>query len=336
MKTLKFHKISDIVKQYIIENNNKNDDKYIRCSHLAINKSSADTVKIAQFQPNGSICVDFHEGSKVTSENHLTKVNDFLSEAYRQKADLVLTPEYCVPYESLDELLQCKDQIKVGTLYCLCMEGANKEKINNYISKWSQNDECYIYSFSYDNSDQRNFWCILFYVFKISFFVNEHQRKDIVFIIPQCKTTHMKDDSYYFETGHLSTGDDVFLFDLEHENKYTEIGKCNNIFFSLLCSDVFEYEQFINLMKDDEYKEKGFFIFHPQLNSKPYHGIFVDFRRKVLNDLHDRAIIITSTWGKNTKVNNLKFEIPNSAIYIYNSDKYYIKENQRLLCANNK
>jgi len=338
MDTLKFHMISDVIKQYIDAHNDKEPGrKYVRCGCIVLNKNSADPIKVMQFQPDEEINADKDLGTRVLDDNYICKVNSFIDESINEKADLILTPEYSVPYETIDALVSKKDDIRRGSLFCMCAEGASQERVEEYLTKWSQTDKCYVYDISYKNSDDRKFWCVLFYVFKISFFYNDKDGDDILIIIPQCKTTHMRDEKFYFETGNLSTGDDIFIFDIEHENDYRRIGNSNNKFFSMLCSDVFEQDQYISHIRRMQEKENsGIIIFHPQLNQKPMHGSFNVFRQRVFELLGENAAIITSTWGKNTKVNTLDFQTSNSSLYLYEKNKSYIVDKEEVIGKNHK
>lgn len=338
MDDLNFHMVSDIIKNYIKKHNEQEDVQYVRSSCLLLNKNTADQIKVIQLQPNENITANNLSGTSVDDSMYKNRIDTFINYSIQQKADLILTPEYSIPYESINDLIQLKTDIKSGALFCLCAQGASKEEIEKYLENWSDNSKCYVYRESFDNSDIRDFWCILIYVFKVSFFYNDNDRDDVLFIIPQCKTTHMKDDIHYFETGHLSTGVDVYIFDLEHENFYDNIGThCHNFFCSLLCSDVFEQEQYIEKFKQiNQYNNNGFLIFHPQLNQKPYHGIFLEFRKKLFDTLKKDAIIITSTWGKDTKVNGNKFSQSNSALYVYDVNRKFIDDNYEQICKNHK
>lgn len=334
MKLMKieFFKVSEIVKQYINNHNKLNPNrKYFKCSGLTVNKYNEDPISISQLQTEGEIYTSIPNGTVITDKSYEKRINDFLQKSIQNKSDLVLTPEYSVPYRIIDSFTDQIGQLKVGSLFCLCSQGLENSKALDYINNIDKKKDCYVYKQALNNMDAKDFLCILFYIFKISFFVNENDKDDILFIIPQLKTTHMKDDDYIFETGHLSTGKDIFYFDIEPEQNYKNMGICSNIFYSLICSDVFQYTEYLSFMKN---KNCGIIVFHPQLNPKPKHGVFLDFRKGIFDMTEKNILLITSTWGGNTKVNKANFNSPNSAIYEKVTEKNYIENNIELIAQN--
>ena len=207
---------------------------------------------------------------------------------------LVLTPEYSVPLSSIEYLLTKENEIKVGTLYCLCCQSVTVSKMDEFLMEIKNKYNVQIWEKARTELELQTLVCGLIYVLKVRFFLKNEKYLDQVFVIPQFKTMPMKDTGMNFETATLSCGSVVVEFGENDEVK----------FLSLICADVFNYE-LINEIKARARKHKVF-LFNPQLNPKPQNDYFRFMRNMLINYTEESSFkILTLNWSNKTKfINN--------------------------------
>lgn len=142
-------------------------------------------------------------------------------------------------------------------------------------------------------------------------------RTDELCIIPQFKTGAMHDVWNDYEGSYLCLGNIIYILDLDGGTN------SKNRFLSLICSDVLYINP--NTIFEHLGDDINITLFHPQLNPKPRHTSFIDFRRNFINNSYkDNKRLITLNWSEDTSVINFnkKFSTPWSAFYQKNNLSY--------------
>ena len=279
----------EYLKKYISKYNELNSNKIREYVSLSVCKSD-NSYSVLHIQPKANLIVDKEKGLiPEDKDTYIGKFKQYIGLAYNKKYDLILTPEYSVPIDIIKELIENKDKLKVGSLYCMCCESVEYKEIEKLFSDFVNKngvDVCYD---AWNVVDEKILVCCLLYVTKIKF-LKEESIEEKVFLIPQFKTTHMKDQEMNFEASSLSCGYSIFSFGKPHEVK----------FLSLICADVFNFD-LINSVKSFAMDNKVN-IFNPQLNPKPQNDFF-RFMRSMLIEFtpKDAVRIITLNWALGTK-----------------------------------
>lgn len=275
--------------QEIMENN---DLKY---PEFAIFNKRGNVIKIAQWQPLSEIAFDSKKGFGAKDNEHEKKAMAFIKCVKDEKSDVVITPEYSFPWNTLENILENQEmRPKYGKLWCLGMEGIETSELEKFIEKHEKRDEIFFVIEDLDNIVQNEFYSCLIYLF-ISM-------KKIICMI-QLKTTAASDKWAELEAKGLSTGNEIYFFKDQDTN---------HCLFSIICADALNQE-ISNVKEQVNYQQC--IILHPQLNPKPLHESFEQMRKSFLNYSGKNIRIITLNWGKGSYLNiesKKKIEIENS------------------------
>lgn len=276
--------ILEYIKNYNIENQQHKIYDYQSVSVCTTNN----TYSVLQIQPQAELIVDPDNGLYSKEKTYEEKIWKFIEKSFETNYDLVTTPEYSVPLETVSKLLMRSNDIESGTLYCLCCNGTTYKNFESFLKECEkQGIVCWA---PWQNITNKNrLICCMLYVTKTKFFTKTTSF-DQIFIIPQIKTNPMKDFYMDFEASSLSCGKKVVVFGKPDEVK----------FLSIICADVFKFD-LISEIKIYLESNKAF-IFHPQLNGKPQNDYFNLMRITLISySTRDSIRILTLNWAEGTK-----------------------------------
>jgi len=263
--------------------------------------SNSGTVRVFQWQSEGSLTLDHNRGVKCEDTLFIEKARNFLGVAKEEHASLVLTPEYSFPYEVLNELID--DKVKwpeQGKLWCLGTQGESRDNFNNILKRWENKADVEVVDYASTRLHAKSFVCPLIYLFL-------NQAGKLV-IIPQFKTESMADPRLSFEGSELCEGQTIFVFE-------SVLNECENVFLSLICADA------IGVNSEEIFQaisKKSILLFNPQLNQNPRHERMLRLRDELINNNKLYVVrILTLTWSEKTQVMTplLKFRSPWSAFF---------------------
>lgn len=287
---VEFKKVSEIVKDNTL---------------LNVCSSNNKSIKVFFWQPYGEFEADNTRGVVLETTDFVDKATDFIKKAKEMSAQLVLTPEYCFPHETLNNIIENKTLWpEKGCLWCLGAQGDSKINFKQKMETWSAIDDVVVDDYAFNTLTVNTFVSPLIYLF----------RKDDskLYVLTQFKVEHMKDPWHDFESNGLCTGSVIFVFDLNGNER------CRNSFLSVICADVFRIKS-DNILDDKNVLEENILVFHPQLNPKPRHIDFRTFRNGLISNNGKKVRVITLNWAeKTTTILNgkiIKFKIPFSAFY---------------------
>lgn len=242
----------------------------------------------------------------------------FLKDAYDSQADLVVTPEYSMPWEILVQSIKTNIVPSQGRLWVL---GCESIKYNDLESV--KRDLAPYATMIYEpiSADRERFTDPLAYVFYAPP-VDGHGAAKLVLLV-QFKNYPMGDKDH-FEINGMQRGTRIYQFG----------GNGQPIkLVSLICSDVFRFED-----ADAEAIYDRALVIHIQLNPKPRHEQFRLYRDRLLKFQGDETELICLNWARDVHAwcgeqdkpwNN----IAGSAWYL-RPDKY--DERDATLCANHQ
>jgi hypothetical protein len=270
-------------------------------------------------QPQGNIEAD---DNGVRNHDHELAYNqylEFLKDSKETNADLVVTPEYSMPWRVLEKTIKDNngpDNKKIWALGCESITIRELEEFKENISSFAT----VIYDEELKDVPSK-FISPLTYVFNAPYIENENEIRTVLLI--QLKTHPMADDDD-FELDRLITGKYIYKFGTD-ENSLNLI--------SLICADAFDFKDEI---ADEVYKNT--LIIHIQLNKNPRHQTFLRCRDRLFKNEGDNTELLCLNWASNIVVHSNGTPIPwkniaGSAWYL-KSSKFDARD--ETLCQNHK
>jgi len=253
---------------------------------LQVCNSKDISFSVLQYKAQGNLFYSHDKGMySEDAERQELQMEAFLGLARKESVDLAITPEASVPWETAEKILT--GQIKrprEGKLWYLGMEGISLDEFEDKLEEWKKRDDVVIIVSEIGNKCKHV--NSAFY-----FFMTE---KGKLALVIQVKTSGMKDLAFENEQNDLSTGNEIFLLDLNGE----EVAQ--NIVAGMICADIFR----INATDFcREFHGKTPLILHIQMNPKPYYKEMVSFRNTFFRDSEiGRSQIITANWGRHTSI----------------------------------
>jgi hypothetical protein len=236
--------------------------------------------RVLLLQPSGRIEAS-REGVRNRDSDLATRqFGAFLASALETQADLVITPEYSMPWETLVGEIRAGRVPAIGKLWVLGCESIKFSELENLRHELASNATI-LYEQLTLTPDPERFTDPLAYVFQTAQTNGDGPLRTVVLV--QFKTHPMGDDDH-FETDGLQRGTQVYQFG----------GTGNQLrLVSLICSDAFALQ--------DRHARAIYdraLIVHIQLNEEPRQERYRRYRGKLL-DLETHATeILCLNWAK--------------------------------------
>lgn len=278
-------------------------------------EKGAETFKFMRAQIVGDVFYSRKQGAYINTEEHIKKCMATIEMAKKEFVDLLVFPEYSIPYKVLEVVCEDKelwpDKNRMWILPCC---GIPNDEFRKELS--ILNDLEGVEVIDYDNESVINpkyFVNALFYLFQIN---DKGNRK--LFVLPQLKTYAMRDIEYLCEEVGLSLGSKIYVF-----------GTSNGaILLSLLCADVMNPDISLEQIQS---MGSNYIILNPQLNRNPRNSLFNQFKYKLFSE-SEKSILITCNWSGGTKLIEIKEDanvVENQQLNLSWSCVYYKKEERR-------
>lgn len=269
--------------------------------NLNILVPNVDNYKALLLQPRGSIEAN---GSGVRNQDRelaYRQYAKYLEDARHVGADLVATPEYSMPWKSLRDALKAGVVPAQGKLWALGCESIKYSELEELKSEFSGSVKIIFEPLTADN---KRFVSPLAYVFNAPPADGNGEERTVVLV--QFKT-HPMGDSDHFEINAMQRGTRIYQFGG---------GEKNLKFISLICADVFAFEDV-----DARAIYDRALILHIQLNPKPRHRQFLECRERLLGFSGDATEILCLNWAREVHswdegVENSWHNIAGSAWYL--------------------
>jgi hypothetical protein len=205
----------------------------------------------------------------------------FLEDARATQADLAITPEYSMPWESLVEALRKGAAPEPGKLWVLGCESIQYNELETL-----RQDLVPFAKVLYEGlqPDPDRFIDPLAYVFLAP--SNEPNDNENLVVLVQFKTYPMGDDEH-FETNHMQRGTRIYQFG----------GRDQRLkLVSLICSDAFALQD-----TDAEAIYDRALLIHIQLNPNPRETRFRRYREYLFGFQGDQTEVICLNWAKDVR-----------------------------------
>ena len=236
---------------------------------------NVDNYKALLLQPYGSI-----EASEQGVRNKdrtlaFRQYEKFLEDAYHVGADLVVTPEYSMPWKSLIEALKSGVVPAKDKLWAFGCESIKYSELGALRGELSGS-----ISVIFEQLDKENdrFLSPLAYVFNAP---DEGGEEHIVLLV-QFKT-HPLGDADHFEVNGMQRGTSIYQFGG---------GQGDLKLTTLICADVFSFED----LHAQAVYDRGL-ILNIQLNPAPRHEKFLGSRERILGFAGDATEVVCLNWA---------------------------------------
>ncbi|MCJ7624627.1 MAG: hypothetical protein MUO76_14090 [Anaerolineaceae bacterium] len=239
---------------------------------------NADNYKLLALQPQGDIVASVggvRSRDRVLATRQFGK---FLEYAKETQADIVITPEYSMPWEVLCASISDGSGPVKGKLWALGCESIKFSELESLKERLAP-----FATVIYERLDacSTRFVSPLAYIFVTPPAQDGGEEKTVVLV--QFKTHPMR-DSNHFEINGMLRGTRIYQFDDEEQNLKL---------VSLICSDAFELNDEIAKAIYDRA-----LILHIQLNQNPRHEWFLGCRQRLLRYNGDTTEVLCLNWSE--------------------------------------
>lgn len=208
----------------------------------------------------------------------------FLATAVSTKADLAIAPEYCVPWSTIDEVVQGNYRPEPGCIWALGCESIPPADLQTMAQRHNEGGERFFYCEPLDarQIEQKRYVDPLLYVF----WANDDHGTAVLCLLVQVKTVACRDYRDVEQTS-LCVGRAVYAFN-------RGLGKIGLL--SIICSDAFDFTPYV-----DEFHLNCLLI-HIQLNPKPAHADYAAYRMRLCSiGSNSHVELICLNWAQNIK-----------------------------------
>ena len=243
-----------------------------------------DTYGMMLLQPDGPI-----EGSenRIGHQDQIrgqTLCRSFLQKGVQEHADLLVTPEYCMPWTIIEEISAIDSKLRPseGAIWVLGAESITLPEFDNQINKLKNNGHFICHeNISPETEHLKKYLDPLLYVFWCS----QVDGQKILCFVTQFKTTPSR-DILDVEQRSLILGKRIYTFN----RGINKIG-----LMSIICSDAFDFTDTLVA----EYSTNMLLI-HIQLNQKPAHKDYSKYRTQLISIASENNVeLLCLNWAGN-------------------------------------
>ena len=215
------------------------------------------------------------------------KFSAFIRLAKTENVSLAVTPEYSCPWNSIIEVV--RDEVNWpnrSKLWALCCESITPDELRDFAQEYSSDNVLIHYDEEALNHGTGVLLDPICYLFK----ANTNQSEKLLVII-QFKTQHMGVWETPVERDKYIPGNEIYVLRNTVDSIYL---------FTNICSEAasFSITNEFKAQLDNRWDEQPYIILNPQMNPKPSHEYFRDFRKAILGYLHKD--VISLNWAGDT------------------------------------
>lgn len=200
-------------------------------------------------------------------------------EAHAKSVELLVTPEYSVPWETIESLLQEGVTPDVGQLWVLGCESLSLAELPTLKDRFSQWAIVLHEPLPPGQPATARYLDPLIYLFRTK---TSGSNEPCIVMVVQFKTCP-SGDPHNTEATRMARGDDVYLFERGNEVRL----------ITIICSDAFA---FTGAMVDANYE--NLLLLHLQLNEKPRDEAYMRYRRRLYDFDCDQTEVICLNWAE--------------------------------------
>ncbi len=236
-----------------------------------------------------------HKGNFIAEETRFgnnedctDKFNAFFTLAKSKNSSLAMTPEYSCPWASIEWLLESEERLpNQSKLWAICCESITPLEITAFKENHeNENTVVYFDETALNNGGAGVLLDPLCYIFKAT-----QNGIDLTIVLVQFKTVHMGVWGSDKERLKYIYGNDVYVLR----------NSPNSIFlFTNICSEATNFSITSDFQKqiDNRWDDNPYIILNPQMNPKPSHDYFVNFRKTISK--YSNKDVITLNWAGKT------------------------------------
>lgn len=280
---------------------------------FACTAPNADGYSFLRLQPQGAIQYGKISGVWLRESEHTEKCRAFLRLARSTNADLLLFPEYCLPYDLLREIAADEELWPENhKLWVLPCQGIPIPDFDNFLSECRTHPNLFLIEDGWSNPgvNKKRFVTALFYCFRIWHTIEKRWK---LCFVPQLKTHPMGDGYCKCELSGMCTGNTIYTID--------------HRLITLLCADSLNDD--ITWAKICGNVTDGLILLHPQLNKSPKNEVFLRLLREIVNHTKP-GLYLSCNWAADTNVYpdgetsqpDICIDISWSAIYRKRADSF--------------
>lgn len=240
--------------------------------------------RVLLLQPQGVVEANESRIGHADSKMAYALCRDFLVNATKLHADLVVAPEYCVPWTVVSEIAEGKLRPAPGGIWVLGCESIMPNELQETRARFNQSGSLFFYHEPLDarQVEQKRYVDPLLYVF----WSKNSDDGDVLCMVVQFKTVACK-DYLDVEQKALYLGRDIYVFNR---------GMSKMGLMSIICSDAFEFTPLV-----DEYHVNCLMI-HIQLNPKPAHVDYAAYRIRLCSvGSNSHVELLCLNWAENVR-----------------------------------
>lgn len=206
----------------------------------------------------------------------------FLDSAVQHHADLVVAPEYCVPWTAVEEIVAGRYRPPQGAIWALGCESISPRDLQDLGQRFQAVDHCVFLHEQLDprQAVQRRYVDTLLYVF----WAHDQNGQSVLVLLAQFKTVACR-DSLDIEQTSLCLGQSVYVFN-------RAVG--NMCLASIICSDAFDFTEHVDNL------HTNCLLIHIQLNPKPAHADYASYRTRLCSvGSNSHVELLCLNWAQN-------------------------------------
>lgn len=235
-------------------------------------------------QPTGVIEANELRIGHADREHGHALCSGFLDSAVHQHADLVVAPEYCVPWTVVEEIVAGRYRPPQGAIWVLGCESISPSDLQDLGHRFQAADHCVFLHEQVDprQAVQRRYVDTLLYVF----WAHDQNGQSVLVLLAQFKTVACR-DSLDVEQTSLCLGQAVYVFN-------RAVG--NMCLASIICSDAFDFTEHV------DHLHTNCLLIHIQLNPKPAHADYASYRTRLCSvGSNSHVELLCLNWAQNVK-----------------------------------
>lgn len=235
-------------------------------------------------QPTGVIEANEQRIGHADRELGHALCSGFLESAVQQHADLVVAPEYCVPWTVVEEIVVGRYRPPQGSIWVLGCESISPNALQDVRNRFQAADHCVFLHEPLDprQAAQRRYVDPLLYVF----WAQDQNGQSVLVLLAQLKTVACR-DSLDVEQTSLCLGQSVYVFN-------RAVG--NMCLASIICSDAFDFTEHVADL------HTNCLLIHIQLNPKPAHADYASYRTRLCSiGSNSHVELLCLNWAQNVK-----------------------------------
>jgi hypothetical protein len=252
-------------------------------------------------QPGGMVHASPHRIGNADQAAAARMYSALLQEATTRHSQLVVTPEYSVPWSVMDQIVRGSLRPAIGSLWALGFESITPADLEALSGALTKDVRLVHESIDPQRRAQRAFIDPLVYVF----WTRTDTNAALLCLLVQFKTVPCRDDDNV-ELQYLYLGRDVYRF-RNNANSIHLVG--------IVCSDSFEFTE---MLVDDNCRDA--FLLHIQLNQHPGNPVYSAYRSRLYAVAsNDNVEVLSVNWAAGILVEGTAApwnEIAGSAWYV--------------------